>query len=310
MLSLQAVSKSYGDKRALKDISFDIAEGEVVALLGANGSGKTTTIQAICGLIEFDSGDILFQDTSTQGKSEHLKSLGAVLDGSRNINWRLTVDQNVEYFSRIKGARYSEIKRYVAELKEKLALTEHNDKEVMKLSTGNRQKAALLCALAHSPKLLLLDEPTLGLDMQTVSEMQKIILSQAKNRNQGFLITSHDMGFIDSICSRTVVLDRGEMIFSGSVEELKKRLFQYELTIIASDSQMNEVRHHLEATGKGKWQIEKEEAQLIIQFDEVTQVLPLLAWIEAQVWSPQSIEIHQLGIEKAYRSMMNGEHKS
>ena len=175
MLSIEQLSKSYGDVRALSDISFSLGKGEVVALLGANGSGKTTTINSICGLIDFEQGDISVLGKSVKESPKYLRDIGAVLGGCRNINWRLTASQNAEYFARLRGASSKVFKPNIEMLESRLGLEKYRGQAVRKLSTGNKQKAALMSALCYQPSLLLLDEPTLGLDVTTVHELQKII---------------------------------------------------------------------------------------------------------------------------------------
>lgn len=304
MLSLKSVCKRYRDNQALNKVSFDVNPGEVVALLGANGSGKTTTVQAICGLVLFDQGDIHMQGQSIVNNREYLGRIGAVLDGSRNVNWRLTVAQNADYFSRLKGIPSARQKSYVAQLEQQLGLAEYRGQEVMKLSTGNRQKTAVLCALAHSPQLLLLDEPTLGLDLDTVAELQNIILSQVRHGEQGFLVTSHDMSFIDNICNKVVVLDQGNVIFHGCIDTLKRKLFSFELRLTCEQGQKTQVEQAIASLCSGSYQLRVEQEQVSLQYNAAAQVLPLLAWLAQQAWTPALMTIEQLTIEKAYRSLM------
>lgn len=303
MLSVQSISKVYGQKHALSQVSFELQPGEIVALLGANGSGKTTTVQSICRLLEFEHGDILFEGQSVRSNPGFLRNVGAVLDGSRNTNWRLTAGQNAEYFARLRGVKPAQSRPMIAQLQDKLGLSVYRDKEVMKLSTGNKQKAALLCALAYTPKLLLLDEPTLGLDMQTVSELQDIIVSQARDAQQGFLITSHDLSFIDQICTRVVVLDQGKVIFNGLLNDLKAQMFHYELRLVANAEHLDMLTQSAPSLLEGKWEVQREEDNLSLHYDNVSQVMPVLAWLAQQTWTPASLQIEQLNVEKAYRSL-------
>jgi ABC-2 type transport system ATP-binding protein len=307
MLSLQSVSKHYGEKRALDKVSFEVNAGEVIALLGANGSGKTTTIQSICGLLLFEEGDITFDRRSITSDKAYLGKIGAVLDGSRNVNWRLTVSQNADYFARLKGPLVKNHKTHIAQLEERLGLAEYRGQTVMKLSTGNRQKTALLCALVHSPNLLLLDEPTLGLDMDTVTELQDIIVNQAQQFQQGFLITSHDMSFIDSICNKVVVLDKGKVIFSGSAQQLKEKLFGYELLLQAREEQLKDMKQFIVEQVSESNQVSVSGNVLSLQYNNVSLAVPVVAWLQTQAWQPEKLTINELNIEKAYRSLVKKE---
>ncbi|NMH60135.1 ABC transporter ATP-binding protein [Alteromonas ponticola] len=304
MLAVRELSKFYQNKPALDNVSFNLNRGEIVALLGANGSGKTTTVQAICNLIEFEQGDIQFDDVSVKNNTRYLRHVGAVLDGSRNTNWRLTAHQNAEYFAQIKGIKPKHSRPVINKLSSQLGLEPHRHKEVMKLSTGNKQKASLLCALAYQPELMLLDEPTLGLDFSTVNELQQIISEQAANAEQGFLITSHDLSFIDQICDRVIVLEQGKVIFNGSIRELNQQMFRYEMKVVAEREHIARFQETIQLTAQGNWEQHCDENRLVVHYDTVEQVLPLLSWLNNQSWRPQSLQVSELNIEKAYRTLL------
>ena len=305
MLKIEQLSKYYGDKQALNGVNFTIEPGEIVALLGANGSGKTTIIRSICQLLEWEAGEIFFDNQNIRNSSEYLRRIGAVLDGSRNTHFRLTAMQNAEYFARMRGAKDEKTRQYIRAMHTTLGLDEHAKKEVGKLSTGNKQKVALLCALSYQPQLLLLDEPTLGLDLDTVTELQKVITYCVKEHNQGFLITSHDMGFIDQICTRVLVLNDGKIIFNGSITELKQQLHNYQCYIELSPSQLVLLKPKLSEL----WSIKDEQIQLTdtsvtIQYDEVNQSFATIKWLEEQSIVPIDLNISALSIETAYRSLL------
>ncbi len=304
MLSIQGLSKSYGNVRALDSVSFAVERGEVVALLGANGSGKTTTVQSICRLIDWDEGDILIDQVSTQQNASFLQHIGAVLGGCRNTNWRLTAKQNADYFARLRGFRGKQVSATIDRLHEQLGLDQHSGKEVMKLSTGNKQKAALLAAMSYSPDFVLLDEPTLGLDFTTVEDLQRIIETQAEAHDQGFLITSHDLDFIDRICHKVVVLEQGRLLFEGTVAQLKARLFHYELTMPCS-AQVNVDK--AASLWRGRFEIREQDQQLSVQFDSAEQCLPFMAHLNEIKHQPSDLRINPLSVEKAYQTLIQEE---
>ena len=304
MLSVNKLGKSYGDHTALQDVSFDIAPGERVALLGANGSGKTTTINSICRLLEWERGEIHFEGADIRKNPSYLRHIGAVLGGCRNVNWRLTARQNAEYFARLRGVGKKRSQATVERLEKQLGLDEYIKRDVGKLSTGNKQKASLLCALAYEPKLLLLDEPTLGLDMQTVSELQAIIVDQSENLNQGFLITSHDMAFIDKICTRVIVIDEGKIIFKGTIAALKARLFHYEMRLTLDPTARTQLNNQLDSLWPDKTQILQQEHDIVIRYDSPTQAFATVNWLAQQAISPLDLRINPLSVETAYHSLV------
>ena len=228
LVSVDGLSKRYGEKSALDNVSFDIQRGEIVALLGPNGSGKTTMVKCMASLVTPDEGEIAFNGKSTKSDRTYLLDLGAVLEGSRNIHWRLTVVQNAKYFACMRGASSASVNSRMEHLIELLGLGAYRKLESGKLSTGNRQKVAVLCALVHRPSMVLMDEPTLGLDLATVAAIRDFITEEVQRENRTFMITSHDLQFVEDICERVLVIHEGRLLFDGTLASLKRKLHQYE----------------------------------------------------------------------------------
>jgi ABC-2 type transport system ATP-binding protein len=301
MLAVKELCKSYAGESALSNVSFSLNRGEVVALLGANGSGKSTTVQSICRLIEWDQGEITIDNTDTRSSSSFLKQIGAVLGGCRNTNWRLTAKQNADYFARLRGFSGAPIRQNIDKLHTALGLDEHTKKEVMKLSTGNKQKAALLSALSYSPDFVLLDEPTLGLDFNTVNDLQLIIKEQLQTAEQGFLVTSHDLGFIDKICDRVVVLDHGQLLFEGCLDALKASLFKYELSIELNQPIDASILNGLWA---GRFDLQADQQTIKVNYESPDQSLKMLHYLHENNIQPLQLQIDSLSMEKAYQTLV------
>lgn len=303
MLSVNGLTKKYSDNTALNEVSFNIAKGEIVALLGANGCGKTTTVNSICGLIDWDDGDITINEKSIKQSSAYKKQIGAVLGGCRNTNWRLRAKQNAEYFARLRGFKGPDLKEKISRLHTALGLDEHENKEILKLSTGNKQKVALLSALSYSPDYVLLDEPTLGLDFQTVDSLKAIIEQEAKQSGQSFLVTSHDLSFIEDICERVIVLDKGNLLFEGNVTSLKQRLYAYELVI---EYQKNRLDDSLTASlWNQRSEISHDGQRTIIKYDTPEQVTPFISAIHSHNLSVVELQVNKLSMERAYQTLIN-----
>ncbi|MBN1646472.1 MAG: ABC transporter ATP-binding protein [Spirochaetales bacterium] len=241
VLNVEKLTKNYKKKGresvcAVDNVSFSGFGNEILGILGPNGSGKTTIVKSIASLINYDSGSIEFQGRS---KPKHLlDNLGAVLEGARNIHWKLTPYENFKYYAGIKGIPLSKIQSNVDELMGRLDLGKYKDKLTGQLSRGNQQKVALACAMLANPDLLLLDEPTLGLDVETTMTL-KSFFREIIHEDRLILITSHDMRLIESICDRVLIIKDGKKLTEEKVSGLK-RFFQKKAICISVEKHLPE----------------------------------------------------------------------
>ena len=307
LLQVDRISKLYGDNVAISAVSFSIDSNEIVALLGANGSGKTTCIKSICSLIDIDQGDIKVNDRNIKQSSRYLSGVGAVLEGARNVHWRLTTLQNAEYFSTLKGGNWNTCRKTADKFVDLLGLGHQLQMEVGKMSTGNRQKVAILCALLHEPQLILLDEPTIGLDVDTVSQLKKFFIEQSKSQDRGFLITSHDLNFIDEICDRVIVLNEGEKVFDDSLAKLKQLVHQFELNLrvtgVLTGSQQVELG---QVISEENIAISWGENGLNIRFNNALTGMQIIAKASELGVEATNLEIKSISMEQAYRELVKG----
>ncbi len=208
---------------ALKDVSFSIDKGEVVGFLGPNGAGKTTTIKCICGLVKPTSGDIkIFNYDGINNNKKAIERTSAVLEGNRNIYWRLTARENLEFFGGLQGRSKSEVEDEIQRYLQMFDLQEKEDTPARKLSRGMQQKLALSCALIRGTDLLLLDEPTLGLDVQTSMELRRFIKKLTDNGKKTILLSSHDMNVVEDVCERVIIINKGKVVTDDKVSNLKE----------------------------------------------------------------------------------------
>ena len=222
-LALNNVSKSYGsDKNSIKavaDVSFTVKSGEIFGLLGLNGAGKTSLIKMITGLMNPDQGDISVFGVEAGNTTAQL-ALGAVLEGNRNLYWRMTALENIQYFGVLKGMSIKEASKSALVLLTQFGLIEKKNILVSNLSRGMQQKLAILISLVHSPQLLILDEPTLGLDVASVEMLKNIIKSIAKEKNVAILLTSHDLSFVSKLASHFGIIKQGQLVKTGKMSQL------------------------------------------------------------------------------------------
>lgn len=206
---------------AVRGISFDIKPGEIYALIGPNGAGKSTTIKMLAGLIAPTAGtirldgQILGQDTSAY------KQLSAVLEGTRNVYWRLTPLENLYYFANLRGISSSRIKGRAEELLRTLEIEGKKKNQSQHLSRGMLQKLALAAALITQPRILLLDEPTLGLDVSSARKIKDMMFTLAREENRSILLTTHQMDLVEETADRAGIIREGRIVREGSMAQLR-----------------------------------------------------------------------------------------
>ena len=222
-LNAQHLKKSYGRGKqrfeAVRDVLLRIRAGEVLAFLGPNGAGKTTTIKMIGGLVRPDGGQVRIDGLDPHRQSMALKRVGAVLEGNRNLYWRLTPLENIEYFGGLRQVPRRAARQRGEYLLEQFGLIDKRKTPVQKLSRGMQQKLAIAVALVHQPTLLLLDEPTLGLDVEA-SETVKTLVRDIAAAGCAILLTTHQLDVAEELSDRVAVIRQGQIIAEQSTQAL------------------------------------------------------------------------------------------
>ena len=217
---LQKIYRSAGKTiEAVRDVSFNIASHEVLAFLGANGAGKTTTIKMIAGLVLPDRGQVKIAGRDPHQQAIALKSVGAVLEGNRNVYWRLTPEENLEYFGVLRGLSGYVARQRAKILLERFELIPKRNTIVQNLSRGMQQKLAIAVALIHEPQLLLLDEPTLGLDVEATQTV-KALVREIAGEGRAILLTTHQLDIAEELSDRVAIIDQGEIVAQERTETL------------------------------------------------------------------------------------------
>ncbi|MDX2244078.1 MAG: ABC transporter ATP-binding protein [Leptolyngbyaceae cyanobacterium bins.302] len=217
------LKKSYREKgqevAAVRDVSLKLSQGEILAFLGPNGAGKTTSIKMIAGLIRPDAGWVRICDRDPHRQPQTLKLLGAVLEGNRNVYWRYTPEENLEYFGILRGMSRKAARKRAAELLEQFNLTHKRKTLVQSLSRGMQQKLAIAVSLMHQPALLLLDEPTLGLDVEATEDVKRLV-REIVRQNCAILLTTHQLAIAEELSDRVAIINKGEIVTEESTDEL------------------------------------------------------------------------------------------
>ncbi|UPW00372.1 ABC transporter ATP-binding protein [Halorussus gelatinilyticus] len=224
-IAVEGLRKQFGSGpeavTAVEDVSFSVERGSVVGLLGPNGAGKTTTIKSILGMVLSDEGSVRIHGIDVYDEPRRAYAhVDAMLEGARNDYWRLTVRENLRYFSTIGGVDPDSIADRHERLLDKLDLADAADQPVRSLSRGMKQKVSLASVLASEADVVFLDEPTLGLDVESSLTLRRELRRIVAERNLTVVVSSHDMDVIEDICDRVVIMNEGRVIADDSVENL------------------------------------------------------------------------------------------
>lgn len=231
--SLQGIVKRYGTHVALDHIDLEIRKGEIIGLLGPNGAGKTTLIQTLTGITPFERGKVeLFGQAQHPFTNQNKEKLGLVTQ-EITIFEELTAKENLQFFAGVYGLKGKEKKQRVREALEFVGLEEKANKMPYKFSGGMKRRLNIACALTHRPSLLILDEPTVGIDPQSRNHILEML---RKLREQGttILYSTHYMEEVQAIASRVVIMDEGQIMKEGTVDELIQTVQHEEKVTIES----------------------------------------------------------------------------
>ena len=216
-------SRSYHTVRAVDDITMDIAQGEIVGYLGPNGAGKSTTIKMMTGVLEPTSGEILVNGCMPyKNRTRNAQNIGVVFGQRSQLWWALPLIESFKLLKdiyMIPDAQYNEMLDLYRSLVDIEPLLH---KPVRQMSLGQRTLSDILAAFLHDPKIVFLDEPTIGLDVSMKSKIRSLIYELNQKKHTTVILTTHDMGDVDALCRRIVIIDHGRMLYDNDIEHLKK----------------------------------------------------------------------------------------
>ena len=224
IIEVDGLTKSYGGKRGINEVSFDVAEGEVFGFLGPNGAGKTTTIRLLMALIRADGGRARIAALDCWEKALEIKRLIGYVPGEPALDRNLTGGQILEYFANLRGGVD---RAYLKKLIERLDLD--TGRKFRQYSTGNKRKVVLIQAFMHRPRLLILDEPTSGLDPLNQQEFDGMV-KEARDEGRTVFLSSHVLSEVEKTCTRVGIIREGRLVKVGGIHELMD-IKRYEITI-------------------------------------------------------------------------------
>lgn len=230
------VSRKYENVRAVNDISFEINEGELVGFIGPNGAGKTTTLKCLSGLLYPTSGVVkVLGFTPYERKTSFLKQIALVMGQKNQLWWDLPAQETFLLNKEIYEIPDDTYTKTLNELVELLEVDNLLKVQVRKLSLGERMKMELIAALIHSPKVLFLDEPTIGLDVVMQKKMRDFVQSYNQLKKSTILLTSHYMEDVRQLAKRVIIIDHGKILYDGKLDNLVKRFAKYKVLSVVLD---------------------------------------------------------------------------
>lgn len=218
---------------AVKDLSFHIDTGEIVGFIGPNGAGKSTTIKMMSGILTPTQGQVLIDGRNiSKHRKEVVKDIGVVFGQRSQLNWDLRLGESFELLKHIYQINQKEYDKTLDELDQILGIKELLDKPVRQMSLGQRVKGDLVASMIHSPKVLFLDEPTIGLDVSAKYALRKFIKEINKVRQTTVILTTHDLGDIQELCERLIVINSGVLMEDGNLSEIVDRIAPYKTLVV------------------------------------------------------------------------------
>lgn len=217
-LKLQNVSKSYGTKKVVDNISFELSKPGVFGLLGTNGAGKTTTIRMLLGILKKDEGTI----TWNNGEVDRKKVNFGYLPEERGVYPKSKIMDQLYYFAELKGMKKEEATKSILKWAKLLKVEEYLNQPAERLSKGNQQKIQFLTCIIHNPELIVLDEPFSGLDPVNTEILKKVIIDLVKD-NKYIIMSAHEMHTIEEFCTDLLILNKGKTVLQGNLKEIKKQ---------------------------------------------------------------------------------------
>jgi len=248
-------NRKYEDIKAVNDVSFEVYKEEFVGFIGQNGAGKTTTLKCLTGLLTSDSGEVeVLGFNPKKRKHEFLSRIALVMGNKSQLWWELPAIETFKLNKEIYEVSDEKFEEVVMEMVELLEIEEVVNIPVRKLSLGERMKCEIVASLIHTPELLFLDEPTLGLDVVSQQRLRDFLREYNKRYKASIVVTSHNMEDIKDLCKRVIIIDKGKKIYDGKVDDLAKNFVKnkeivFTLSSVTTHKKIEEVGKIIEFSG-------------------------------------------------------------
>ncbi len=275
-IEVRHLRKLFGEVVAVRDVFFQVRYGEVYGLLGPNGAGKTTTFSMIAGILEPTSGEILIDGMSLREHARELKKKLGIVPQDITLFERLTPYENLLYFASLYDVPAREAKERAYELLDWMELLEKSTTPVKNLSGGMKRRVNFVCGLIHRPSILLLDEPTVGIDVHTRLMILEKTMDLARE-GMAILYTTHYMEEAEKICTRVGILDHGLLLMEGTLEELHEKIHSQVTLTLTGEFQPDEMETFFEKYPQRVQVLLKQAGRIVLGVEESEQALELLS---------------------------------
>lgn len=313
VVEVKEITKVYpgAAKAAVSALNLTLHPGEIVALLGPNGAGKTTAVKMIAGLVLPTSGSVCVMGHDVvRARTTSVRHIGAVLEGARNLYWRLSAEENLRYFGALRLTPRRQLAGRIDELLSLFGLEAQRSQEVRHFSRGMQQKLAIAAALLHDPDLLLLDEPTLGLDVKAARQLEETIAHLAREQGKAILLTTHMMDVAEKLAQRITVIHQGQEVISEETQSLlrcysaQRDLVEIHVAGTVPQALWNQVQQMIpDATISG----ENGMTQLLLPALDQALLLRLLQQLDAGGMAIQEVGRRRARLEEIFLSLTESE---
>ncbi|MBQ7240120.1 MAG: ABC transporter ATP-binding protein [Bacilli bacterium] len=287
--------------KAVDDISFDIKKGEIVGYIGPNGAGKSTTIKMLCGILKPDSGEIKVAGFNPfKDRVKYVKNIGVVFGQKSQLWWDIPVMDSFELLRDIYKIEKNEYKKNLDELIELLQLEKFLHTPVRQLSLGERMRCEICASLLHNPKILFLDEPTIGLDAVSKVRVRKFIKEINKKRKCTIILTSHDMQDIESLTNRLIVIGHGKKLYDGTLSGIKHKF--------SSTKKLEILYNNLIKTPEVEFTkvLKKEPGKVLLEVDMNNQTISNIVKVYSDYCEIKDINVYNKTIDEIIYELYKG----
>ena len=296
-------SRDYKIVRAVDNISMNIEQGEIVGYLGPNGAGKSTTIKMMTGILEPTSGEILVNGVVPyKNRTRNAQDIGVVFGQRTQLWWALPLVESFKILKDIYGVSDKDYNDMIELYQSLVDIEPLLHKPVRQMSLGQRTLSDILAAFLHNPKIVFLDEPTIGLDVSMKSKIRTLIHALNKEKNTTVILTTHDMGDVDALCRRIVIIDKGKMLYDNDIEHLKGFFGYYRTLKIRVDGDLKQTAEKIRAE-LPEFSVSADDEWISILVDEAkSKVMDVLSQLQKS-YKIRDLQLEEISTEEVIKKI-------